>query len=265
MLFRSLTNEKYIGNNVYNRISNKLKRKRVFNDPEMWVRGDGAFTAIVDRELFNAAQAILAARARRFSDDELLAMLSGLLASRGALSGLLIDESDEMPSTAAYRHRFGSLVRAYQLIGYTPDRDYRYLETNRLLRLLQRDAFEHTVERIREMAISIEVDPQTDIIVANGEVSISLVMIRCTETAAGSLRWKLRLDSKHRPDITLAVRMNPDNRTVRDYYLLPWLDLGQLATMRMGEENGIALDAYRTDDLDPLYHMLRRHPIGWAA
>ena len=48
-------------------------------------------------------------------------------------------------------------------------------------------------------------------------------------------------------------------------YRETWLDLGQLATMRMGEENGIALDAYRTDNLDPLYHMLRRHPIGWAA
>ncbi len=260
-----LTNEKYIGNNVYNRISNKLKRKRVVNDPEMWVRGNGAFTAIIDRDLFDAAQAILAARARRFSDDQLLGMLSNLLESKGALSGLLIDENDEMPSTAAYRHRFGSLVRAYQLIGYTPDRDHRYIETNRVLRVLQREAFEHTVERIREMAMSIEVDPQTDIIVANGEVSVSLIMIRCTETAAGSLRWKLRLDTRRRPDINLAVRMNPDNRTVRDYYLLPWLDLGQLATMRMGEENGIALDAYRTDNLDPLYHMLRRYTIGAAA
>jgi len=25
-----------------------------------------------------------------------------------------------------YRHRFGSLIRAYELIGYTPVRDYRY-------------------------------------------------------------------------------------------------------------------------------------------
>ena len=53
--------------------------------------------------------------------------------------------------------------------------------------------------------------------------------------------------------------------SVRDSYLRPWIDLGQLATLRMGEENGIALDAYRTDNLDPLYHMLRRHPIGRAA
>ena len=85
-----LINEKYIGNNVYNRISNKLKRKRVVNEPEMWVRGDGAFAAIIDRELFDAAQAILAARARRFTDDELLAMLSNLLASRGELMALIL-------------------------------------------------------------------------------------------------------------------------------------------------------------------------------
>jgi hypothetical protein len=40
-----LTNEKYIGNNVYNRVSFKLKAKRVTNDPDMWVRADGAFEA----------------------------------------------------------------------------------------------------------------------------------------------------------------------------------------------------------------------------
>jgi hypothetical protein len=33
-----LTNEKYIGNNVDNRRSFKLKRKRVANGPEMWIR-----------------------------------------------------------------------------------------------------------------------------------------------------------------------------------------------------------------------------------
>jgi DNA invertase Pin-like site-specific DNA recombinase len=34
-----LTNEKYIGNNVYNRASFKLQIKRVVNPPGMWVRG----------------------------------------------------------------------------------------------------------------------------------------------------------------------------------------------------------------------------------
>ena len=39
MVFQVLTNEKYIGNNIYNRMSFKLKKKRVRNPPEMW----GAF------------------------------------------------------------------------------------------------------------------------------------------------------------------------------------------------------------------------------
>jgi DNA invertase Pin-like site-specific DNA recombinase len=34
-----LTNEKYIGNNVYHRTSFKLKRKHVQNPPAMWIRG----------------------------------------------------------------------------------------------------------------------------------------------------------------------------------------------------------------------------------
>jgi hypothetical protein len=36
-----LTNEKYIGNNVFNRVSFKLKQRRVVNNRENWVRADG--------------------------------------------------------------------------------------------------------------------------------------------------------------------------------------------------------------------------------
>jgi DNA invertase Pin-like site-specific DNA recombinase len=45
-----LINEKYIGNNVWNRASFKLKRKRVHNSPDMWIRADGVFEPIVDRQ-----------------------------------------------------------------------------------------------------------------------------------------------------------------------------------------------------------------------
>ena len=51
-----LINEKYIGNNVWNRASFKLKMKHVINVPQDWVRADGAFEGIVDRLLFEAAQ-----------------------------------------------------------------------------------------------------------------------------------------------------------------------------------------------------------------
>jgi DNA invertase Pin-like site-specific DNA recombinase len=121
-----LTNEKYIGNNIYNRISFKLKKTRVVNTPDMWIKKEGAFEPIVQPDLFYTAQGIIMARARRYNDEELIERLRSLYQNRGILSGLIIDETEGMPSAAIYVHRFGSLIRAYQMVGFTPDRDYRY-------------------------------------------------------------------------------------------------------------------------------------------
>src|SRR5262245_26765351 len=63
-----LTNEKYIGNNIYNRTSFKLKRKHVRNTPDMWVRAEGVFSSVVAPEVFYTARGIIQERNRRFSD-----------------------------------------------------------------------------------------------------------------------------------------------------------------------------------------------------
>src|SRR5216117_4044646 len=90
-----LTNEKYIGNNVYNRVSFKLKRKRVVNTPDMWIRSNGVFEPIVPPDLFSRTQSIIRERSQKFSNDELLDQLRRLLEHEGRLSGLLIDEADD--------------------------------------------------------------------------------------------------------------------------------------------------------------------------
>lgn len=177
-----LSNEKYVGNNVYNRVSFKLKKKRVVNPPDMWIRGDGAFEAIVDPASFQAAARILEERARRFSDDDMLRMLSDLLASRGVLSGLVIDEIEEMPSAASYRHRFGSLMRAYHLVGYAPNRDYRYIETNRHLRLLHPEIVGEVTRGIEATGGIVGIDPATDLLTVHGELTVSIVVVRCQAT-----------------------------------------------------------------------------------
>lgn len=82
-----LTNEKYVGNNVYNRISYKLKAHRTVNPPEHWVRADGVFEGIVEQDFFDAAQRIIQDRAKRFSDQDLLDHLSSLLTSKGGFRG----------------------------------------------------------------------------------------------------------------------------------------------------------------------------------
>ncbi len=115
-----LSNEKYIGNNVFNRISIKLKKKRVVNSPDMWIRASCTFPAIIQPELFEAAQTALAMRHRHLSDDEMLLRLKGLYLQFGRLTSVIIDEAKDLPRSATYRDHFGSLGRAYQLVGYFP-------------------------------------------------------------------------------------------------------------------------------------------------
>ena len=143
-----LTNEKYIGNNVYNRRSFKLKKNRVVNTPDMWVRREGAFDPIISPEDFYTAQGIILARARRLTDDEMLERLRGLLAKHSLLSSGLIDSAEGMPASSAYRTRFGSLLRAYQLAGYRPDRDYGFLEINRTLGQLHPQLLDDVLQQL---------------------------------------------------------------------------------------------------------------------
>jgi DNA invertase Pin-like site-specific DNA recombinase len=56
----------------------------------------------------------------RFSNDQFLEVLRLLLAKRGTLTAKIIDRAKGVPSASAYCKRFGSLARAYQLIGYNP-------------------------------------------------------------------------------------------------------------------------------------------------
>ena len=86
------------------------------------------------------------------------------------------------------------------------------------------------------------------------EFTASLVIVRCSETNAGSLRWNIRFDTSLKPDITIAVRMDRLNQKPLDYYLLPSLDM-TLPRIRLAEHNGLSLDAYRFETLDPLFDM----------
>ena len=58
-----LVNEKYCGNNVWNRTSSKLVDPLTRNPPELFIRRDQAFAPIVDREMFAAARSVFEERA----------------------------------------------------------------------------------------------------------------------------------------------------------------------------------------------------------
>lgn len=255
-----LVNEKYIGNNVWNRVSHKLKGRRRVNPPFEWIRHDGAFDPVVDPALFQAAQARIRDRSRFFSDADLLDFLRGILDTQGHVSGLLIDEVELGPSSSTYRQRFGSLVRAYELIGYSSGRDFRYIEINRSLRKMYPALIEEAISGISQIGGQVHRDSGTDLLTVNEEFTASLCIVRCHDTPAGSFRWHIRFDMGLRPDITVAIRMNQTNSGILDYYLLPRFDMDALH-VRLEESNGIALDAYQFCDLEALFFLAERSQL----
>jgi hypothetical protein len=258
-----LTNEKYIGNNIYNRSSTKLQSPRISNPPEQWVRQNGAFPTVVDPATFEAAQRLIRERDRHYTDEELLQFLRNLLERHGSLSGIIIDEAEGMPSSTTYQHRFRGLVRAYTLIGYHPQHDYEYLRVNQELRSQHEKLIAHILASLGTLA-TIVCDPETDLLTVNGEFTASIVLARCLRTGAGSLRWNIYLDTILRPDITVAGRMTSGNDEILDYYLLPSADITK-SRLRLAEENGLRLDPYRFENLDFFVSLARRSNLQEAA
>jgi DNA invertase Pin-like site-specific DNA recombinase len=259
-----LTNEKYIGNNVYHRTSCKLKQKHVENPPDAWIRAEKAFVGIVDPTLFLAAQGIILTRSRKLSDEEMLERLRCVLTQHGRISGILIDESEDLPSSSAFRHRFGSLVSAYRLIGYNPEIDYSFIEINRQIRRRHPLLVAEMIERVRKIGATVTIDERTDLLRVNDEWTVSVVLCRRQETAQGAARWVIRLDEGLKPDITIAARLDETNEAILDYYLLPALDM-TWHHLRLAEENGIYLDAYQFQTLDYFYRMTERCRVEEAA
>ena len=107
-------------------------------------------------------------------------------------------------------------------------------------------------------------DSGNDLLWINGEFTASLVIARCRQTSAGSLRWQVRLDRSLRPDITITVRMDRNNEHPLDFYLLPRLDVRE-TVVRLCEHNGVWLDGYRFTSFEKLYELARRVLLRRAA
>jgi hypothetical protein len=227
------------------------------NPPDKWVRKEGAYQGIVEPEIFLRAREIILERSRKFTNEEMLEKLRDVLKQHGRISGMLIDEAEGLPSSTAFSHRFGSLVNAYRLIGYDPGIDFRFIEENRRLRKLRPDIVASVQHQIMALGGTAIQDDATDFLLVNGELRVSVVLCRHTLTPAGTSRWLIRLDAGLKPDITIAVRMDANNEGIRDYYLLPGLDM-TWEKLRVAEANGVYLDTYRYDTLDYFFGLTQR-------
>ncbi|PZV40533.1 recombinase family protein [Mesorhizobium kowhaii] len=255
-----LTNEKYIGNNVWNRKSTRLHSKRVGNPVSTWVRVENASEPLVSRDLFNRAQAIAKARACRISNEQMLVDLSKLLEKRGWLSASIINAAPDCSKKSLYIHRFGSLQVAYRLIGFEASLNYRYFDLNNQLHRRRLELIEDLVAAIGKAGGVAYYDAKTGLLRINEEFTVAIWVARYRPTSYGYPRWPFRRRRETVSDISVLIRMKTDNVTVRDYLIAP-ADDAQRAPPMLRSNSGTRLDAFLFQSLDPLVELAKRAPI----
>ncbi|MES0000085.1 recombinase family protein [Mesorhizobium sp. M0051] len=258
-----LSNEKYVGNNVWNHQSCKLKKKKVTNDATRLVRADGAFEPIVDRRIFDRARAIADARSFRMSNDQMLVVLSRLLERYGTLSGPIMDAAQDCPPSSRYRKKFGSLLRAYMLVGYDPSQNYRFLDIRKRLREILEEVVQTTIASIDHAGGSAVRQGELGVLRVNNEFTVSIAMARCRNTPYGYPHWLAAPEQCIAPDVKVAIRMSPDNQTILDYLIAPANEIGG-KPLNLVLNKRLAFNTFFFRSLDPLFALAERAAITAA-
>ncbi|TPI35857.1 recombinase family protein [Mesorhizobium sp. B3-1-6] len=261
---RVLTNEKYIGNNVWNRRCTKLKSKMVYNPPDQWVRAEDAFAPIVNRRLFDKAQKILKSLYLHMSDVEMLAALRDLYKRHGKLSDAIINAAPECPSSWRYRSRFGGLLNAYRLIGCLPPRKCHFVDLNKRLEGTRNRVMEDLLAAIKDVGGHVSCDPGTELIRINDEFTVVIAIARCRVSHSAYPRWSSRAARETTADIFVLIRMQPGDLAIRDYLIAPTHEIAEIRG-NFHVNNGMKLDAFLFRSLGPLVALAERAFVGSAT
>ncbi|WKA26453.1 recombinase family protein [Bradyrhizobium roseum] len=223
MVHHILKNENYIGNLVYNRTSRRLGQKQVNNPHDLWIRTSSAVAPVVDADLFERAQNIMAERYISIPDDQMLRRLRLALARNGKLSSSIIKSTSGLPSPACYVKRFGSIRNAYKLIGYAGSRDCGWFDAReQWCKVLSKLASEVAEALHTDLGLRLMLTDDGTALRKNGRskvVSFQVVRKLAKRTPGHASRWRAHL-RKERPGLCVYLRLNDPNDAIQDYVLL---------------------------------------------
>jgi hypothetical protein len=221
----TLANPKYAGIYVYGRTTSRLYTPSVKVPKSEWIVTPRAFEPVVDYPTFLEAQKILRSRTVNRSDEELLEMLKRLLARQGRLSLKLLNESPDVPSPSTYRLRFGSLRKAYELIGYGRADQFGPIDLRRRTQALREDL----IARIMTLF------PNSVSVVRRGgrwrsrlclrnRLTVCVLIARSVVVWKETVRWQIDPVPHECKYVTLLARLDRENQGFLDYHVLPSID-----------------------------------------
>lgn len=218
-----LRNESYIGNLIFNRRSFKLRQMYTYNPPDQWIRAEGCIEPIVDRDIFAKANKFIEDRRVDLTEQEMLVRLRKALLKQGKLSKGIIDSTPGLPCVATCQTHFGSLRNLYRLLGYTPKRNFEFLDARPLWSEQKTKLASRIGAAIRRAGCRTSTGGWTDSLRVNNGVCISVRAARWTpgKEETHSPHWTIQCDAHVPAGWIAAIRLTEHNKAVLDYVLLP--------------------------------------------
>ena len=217
-----LTHPKYMGSNVYGRYTQRLYTRTKPRPRSDWVFTPGAFKSVVDPAVFAQAQQIINGFTWNRSDQDLLDSLRSTLARHGKLTISLLKENATTPSGTTYRVRFGTLSRAYKLIGYSGSWPEEWLQARRRIQALRTQLINKIVE-LNPTRIIIEnrgYKYRARLRTHDGTL-VSVLASRPVRCYKNAVRWLVKPRTDERNLITLVARLNSQCDSFKDMFLIP--------------------------------------------
>jgi len=241
-----LTHPKYEGVHVFARTSSRLSSPCVSLPKTEWVVTPGAFEQIVDRETFANAQAVLQSRTVNKSNEDILESLRALLEPEGRLSFKLIKESAHTPSPSVFRTRFGSLRRAYELIGYVGNRPFNFIDLRRRTQAIREQLIMEIAARFPEDVAILRRGGRwrTRLRVRNC-LTVSVVASRSVRVWKNTVRWAVEPLKNESQYVTLLAQLDEGNRSFHALHVLPGINRTKRFYLRQNDiwlKRGIRLN-----------------------
>ena len=220
-----LSHPKYMGCNVFGRTSQKLGTRSVRTPESQWVITPRAFTPVVSEATFLEARRILLGRTINKSNEELLDALRLLLAREGRLSLQIIKSCPEAPSPSAYRGRFGSLRRAYELIGYGCPNDFGAIDLRRRTQAIREDLIRNIQSMFpNDISVVRQGGRWRSHLRLKRGLRVNVLVSRSIGTEGKPLKWQIDPVVRECRYITLITLLNMNNSAVRKMYVFPCMD-----------------------------------------
>jgi len=249
-----LSHAKYTGALVYNRTTQRLQGPTHNLPKSEWIIVPDVFEAIVDQTTYERAQAIRFDQIWNRSDADLLDRLRVVLRKCGRLSSDILMQNLEAPSATTCRTRFGSLMKAYELIGYRP-RIAATVELRTRLRSLRKRLIDDLAALFPKELTLVDHGKQLRTYLRHRTgLKVCVRACRSIVRQQGGARWVVEPYIKENRWITLLALLNSNNTKFEKFVLLSGIPFRGKVTV--GLKDGLVKSGSKLTDLRRFLNVL---------